>query len=134
MSYQTVAIPPALGLQPPSGADVVLLAELAQALVAAKVEMEVNLEPINWTPPSGRPVMYRQDAIDALFKAGVPVDAGEVLSATSNTVQPIDDAELEALLDMRDDMGGTESYYKVLDGALNGILARLYTAERKNNH
>ncbi|WOB97429.1 hypothetical protein [Providencia sp. PROV099] len=110
MSYQTVAIPPALGLQPPSGADVVLLAELTQALVDAKVEMKVMLEPINWTPPSGRPVMYRQDAIDVLFKAGVPVDAGEVVSATSNAVQPIDDAELEALLDMRDEMAGTDSF------------------------
>lgn len=134
MSYQTVAIPPALGLQPPSGADVILLTQLTEALMAAEINVAVKLEPIAWTPPSGRAVMYRQDAIDALFKAGISVDAGEVLSATTNEVQPIDDAELEALLDMRDDMGGTESYYKVLDGALNGILARLYAAERKNNH
>ena len=78
--------------------------------------------------------MYRQDAIDALFKAGIPVDAGEVLSATSNDTQPIDDAELEALLDMREDMGGTDSFYKALDGALDGILSRLYAADRNAKH
>ncbi|UNH40626.1 hypothetical protein MNY66_16415 (plasmid) [Moellerella wisconsensis] len=134
MSHQTIAIPPALGLQPPSGADVVLLSELTEALLVAEINVAVTLEPIAWTPPSGRAVMYRQDAIDALFKAGIPVDAGEVLSATSNDTQPIDDAELEALLDMREDMGGTDSFYKALDGALDGILSRLYAAERNAKH
>lgn len=131
MSYPAVAIPQALGLRPPSGADVILLKELTEALLAAEIDVAVKLEPIAWTPPSGRQVMYRQDAINVLFSSGITIAANDVVSATSNKVQPIDDEELEALLELREEMGRTDTYYKALDGALDGLLLRLYAAERK---
>ena len=127
-------IPPALGIRPPSGADVVLLDDVYTALQEAGINPLPVIEPISWTPPSNRPVIYREEILNSLFSLGIAVEAGSVYSTSGCPVQPIDDSELDALLALREEIGEGDTFRTALLGALDGLLTRLYTAERRANH
>lgn len=130
MNNISLEIPPALGVQPPSGADVVLVSDLNNALASAGLPA-LKIEPITWTPPSGRPVVYRSEIPDILRHAGINLDTSDVVKTFCTRTLPIDDSELEAILEMRERDGHSESFRIVLCGALDAILIRLYSAERQ---
>ncbi|HED1231910.1 TPA: hypothetical protein R4S27_005499 [Citrobacter freundii] len=126
----SVEIPAALGVHPPSGADVVLIDDLNNALAGAGLP-QLKIEPITWTPPSGRPVIYRSEVPDILRIAGINPDTSDIVKTFCSGPLPIDDNELDALLEMRERDGHSESFRIALCGALDAILIRLYSAERQ---
>lgn len=97
----SVEIPAALGVHPPSGADVVLIDDLNNALAGAGLP-QLKIEPITWTPPSGRPVIYRSEVPDILRIAGINPDTSDMVKTFCSGPLPIDDNELDALLEMRE--------------------------------
>ncbi len=68
---------------------------------------------------------------DILRIAGINPDTSDMVKTFCSGPLPIDDNELDALLEMRERDGHSESFRIALCGALDAILIRLYSAERQ---
>ena len=76
-------------------------------------------------------MIYRSEIPDILRHAGINPDTSDMVKTFCSGPLPIDDNELDALLEMRERDGHSESFRIALCGALDAILVRLYSAERQ---